>query len=137
MANVKSASKSATVAKAVVAKVPAAQVAAAAAQAKSNAATAASRAANPIASMAAVPTGNVLGKQQKLVYASGTAGLKLVPAAARGAAQRTYLAQLQAAYKGDVVMAADALVAALAAANVSNPRRTYRRAIRAGILVTA
>lgn len=109
----------------------------AAPQAKANASTAASRAANPLPNMAATATGNTLGKQQKLVYASGTTALALVPGAARGAQQRAHLATLQAAFGANKAMGADALVAAMAAANVPNPRRVYRRSIRAGILVVA
>lgn len=85
---------------------------------------------------AAQPTGNVAGRQQKLVYPSGSTQLKLVPAAARGTQQRAYLAYLQAAMPGGKATA-DGLLTALAQANVPNPRRVLRRSVRWGMLVLA
>jgi hypothetical protein len=100
-------------------------------------ASAAAVAANPFAGLAATPTGQTAGKQQKLAYHSGTIALYLHPAKAKGQANQQYLAALQGVFGKASTMPAGAIPPALAAAGHGNPRRIYRRAIRAGILSTA
>lgn len=99
--------------------------------------TAASRAANPLPSMAATATGQTAPRQQKLAYAQGTASLKLVPSAAKTSAQQVHLQALQSVFGKAKTMQAQAVTQALVKAGHANPRRIYRRAIRAGLLVTA
>lgn len=105
-------------------------------QSQGGASTALSRAVNPIAHMAATATGNTTGKQQKLVYASEGA-LRLEASAAKGAAQKEYHAALSKVFGTKKTMDAKEIPPALAAAKVANPRRVFRRAIRAGILLKA
>lgn len=106
-------------------------------RASTAAAFAARVAAGDVPKAAGKPTGRTGGKQQKVDYASGEEKLALVTSAATGAAQKLYATQLQGVFGNRKAVPADSIVAALAEAKVSNPRRVYRRSIRAGILVTA